>query len=1320
MRGGTANLYCVTLRDNVATYGAELYLTSSVSATSFTALFVSFEHVCAAVVAPPLVYSELPLPLRFFHSNGSATNCPLFSARAASCLDLPCGTSASCIDVPVEGAPDERSASCSCPLNTYPNPDTSEPTALVPYLLANPTASSLSTSSGDCLLPLRGQSLTWSSDAVFTTLSKTNVSAAPKNITLELQVNGTGWTRPSGSSGPVSWSVDTAALPAWIRLPRPTGNLSEPAPGAAGAFDSIPLELSPSGIASTQRHSHQLVVWLHVAPPQPMPIDVTVLVDAKPVAQSCTLATEGVGYQQVLEQAVVGFTARDLDGLPTSTAAAFTATYAYCGLAQEAAQDAGGCTSGGGAAINDEGDGNYSARFTPGSPGMHRVELRLGTQAVPTAWVWAHCTGDQFATQTSADVRATCASCPPGTACNTARTPVTLATLPLSPHYWRLTNESTQISRCTVTGVRPSRPRCVGGRDAGEYCAPGLTGPLCRVCVDPWSYLDAEGSRCLPCGASSIAVAAPVSLGVLVLLYVAWHILGRFAPVQRWRRHGAALVSAIGLAGKLKQLAGFFQVVLDMPTVYAVSLPPWYERLTSVFHVFNLNWLDVLRVPLTCIGSFETRIGVVAALPWMLVAAAMLLSIASAVSRDGSTGRSLPRAMGEGVADVLPLGLVVCSLALPHVSSRIFGAFSCDQFEASPGAYVAYLYADYAEACEGAAYKRTKSVAYGLIMLWPVGVPAAFGVLLWRIQRAVLRQQPTALSAATAFLHREYRRDVYWWELVDVGRKLILTGFLLLVPPSFALARLVAALLLSTGYLALVQAAQPFEDPTTAFVSVFSNLSLCCTLLAALLVKLFDVLPTATQLTLFGPESLGTLVGAIAVFNFGVLVVALGLTLQVARSLARVPTLRLQTSGRRPELSLAPEHKWHLFLSHSWDNQDVVATIKRQLQLLLPSIQIFLDIDNLRSVDELEAYVGESAAVLVLLGSPSYFKSANCRRELTAAMERGAPLILLHDADERKAGAPLDELTVACPAECRAFVFGSAEAPRPVVRWQRIWEFQLVSLAQVAEALLLSSPLYHHEAALPLSLPGQSTSPPAHAGRERIGIYVSRSNAGAWAGAEALKQELGLAVWLTSTSPAWTAGGQPPPATAPPPAAGAPREQPTRFLLYLRRDTFEGAAGAELAKELRLALAARFPIVMLHENDEAAGGCRRFDPIYHSTPTELKDAGLYDALAVAWHPGKFRSVSVRLASAQLFGSGTRAHAAGRCWGGLPRSHQLLADVLLCSLRACRVAFSSVRAASGHSVSSLGRQTRRYRGSEPEESQVLELMDSSSIRGSGGS
>ena len=45
----------------------------------------------------------------------------------------------------------------------------------------------------------------------------------------------------------------------------------------------------------------------------------------------------------------------------------------------------------------------------------------------------------------------------------------------------------------------------------------------------------------------------------------------------------------------------------------------------------------------------------------------------------------------------------------------------------------------------------------------------------------------------------------------------------------------------------------------------------------------------------------------------------------------------------------------------------------------------FLDIDNLESIDELEAYVKASAMLLVLLGSPKYFCSANCLRELRAA-----------------------------------------------------------------------------------------------------------------------------------------------------------------------------------------------------------------------------------------------------------------------------------------------------------------------------------------------
>ena len=48
------------------------------------------------------------------------------------------------------------------------------------------------------------------------------------------------------------------------------------------------------------------------------------------------------------------------------------------------------------------------------------------------------------------------------------------------------------------------------------------------------------------------------------------------------------------------------------------------------------------------------------------------------------------------------------------------------------------------------------------------------------------------------------------------------------------------------------------------------------------------------------------------------------------------------------------------------------------MQLLLPAARIFLDVDDLESVDALEDYVRQSAAVLILLGSPKYWLSPNC------------------------------------------------------------------------------------------------------------------------------------------------------------------------------------------------------------------------------------------------------------------------------------------------------------------------------------------------------
>ena len=122
---------------------------------------------------------------------------------------------------------------------------------------------------------------------------------------------------------------------------------------------------------------------------------------------------------------------------------------------------------------------------------------------------------------------------------------------------------------------------------------------------------------------------------------------------------------------------------------------------------------------------------------------------------------------------------------------------------------------------------------------------------------------------------------------------------------------------------------------------------------------------------------------------------------------------------------------YHLFLSYHWTNQDAVISIERELTIMLPWVRLFLDVNgDLESLadGELENHVRRSCAMLVLLGSPEYFQSKNCMRELNAARHSCVPLILMHESDVEKGGAPLQDLIEVCPAEHRAALFGREHA----------------------------------------------------------------------------------------------------------------------------------------------------------------------------------------------------------------------------------------------------------------------------------------------------
>jgi hypothetical protein len=107
-----------------------------------------------------------------------------------------------------------------------------------------------------------------------------------------------------------------------------------------------------------------------------------------------------------------------------------------------------------------------------------------------------------------------------------------------------------------------------------------------------------------------------------------------------------------------------------------------------------------------------------------------------------------------------------------------------DRFEYATGDTRRYLLDDLALDCDSDKYTATLTVAISTLIVWPVGVPLLYAVLLWMSRDALTNGRPTPLSRATAFLSDDYKLKAFWWEPVEMCKKLTLTGKnrLLLVP----------------------------------------------------------------------------------------------------------------------------------------------------------------------------------------------------------------------------------------------------------------------------------------------------------------------------------------------------------------------------------------------------------------------------------------------------------------------------------------------------------------------------------------------------------
>ena len=239
-------------------------------------------------------------------------------------------------------------------------------------------------------------------------------------------------------------------------------------------------------------------------------------------------------------------------------------------------------------------------------------------------------------------------------------------------------------------------------------------------------------------------------------------------------------------------------------------------------------------------------------------------------------------------------------------------------------------------------------LAFGLIALWPAGSLILFTSLLVACYKPLRAKRPNALTRATAFLHREYEKTWYWWEAVELARKLVLTGFVLLIPEERAFVRLVVATLVCSFYAVVLAVVQPFKRVEDNVLAVATSLVLLLLFLAAnwttIFLGIIERSSVDTADAVLGFDNLSSIINSMLVLVGATLVFFLIGAVFSARHAKKAPTIRLVSTNQPPEMSVGMGITWHLFNSHIWSTgQDAVAVIKAELEQLLPGIKIFLD-----------------------------------------------------------------------------------------------------------------------------------------------------------------------------------------------------------------------------------------------------------------------------------------------------------------------------------------------------------------------------------------
>ena len=338
----------------------------------------------------------------------------------------------------------------------------------------------------------------------------------------------------------------------------------------------------------------------------------------------------------------------------------------------------------------------------------------------------------------------------------------------------------------------PVDDSCEGGLDSP--CKIGYEGPLCAVCSSGYYKQLQICTRC----PSKKWIAAQLSIIVFFLLAVAVMVVWKSKQKDK-KTEKIPVIDRF--FSKLKIIIGFYQVTYGLLEVFAyIKWPDSLEFIAKYSGVLQLNILQI--APIQClfkglqVDAFGSLFAIMAVNSVVIGISGLSYGVykAKLLKHEGLEDEEKSRRLQqtkELVYRYLFFLLYVTYLSSCSKTAAVL-PLACHELcrDENEEFCRKYLKADYSTQCESPNYHYLLVGAY-ISTAYIISLPAASFIALWRQRRIIFSLKDAEASrrpghgmemiTGLRFLFENYKPRSWYWELVEMSRKVILTSALILV-----------------------------------------------------------------------------------------------------------------------------------------------------------------------------------------------------------------------------------------------------------------------------------------------------------------------------------------------------------------------------------------------------------------------------------------------------------------------------------------------------------------------------------------------------------